>query len=173
MFPKMINLLHELVEEVYDFRDNHLLAHSSESNYSMVFQHDLWEWKSILKPAEFEWTIGTTPMSNFGVVTYSWVCYFTIIMFLKFLLRQSPTGFSIKWLVALHNIVLIIASVTILIASAIPLYELVTSLGFQAWCSPDKVTPRKGLAYWSIYIFYLSKFYELLDTAILVIKKVC
>jgi fatty acid elongase 3 len=149
-----------------------LLAHSSESNYSMVFQPDLWDWKSILKPQEFEWTIGTTPMSNLGVVTYAWVCYFTILMFLKFMVRQYPNGLSIKWIVALHNLVLMIASVAMFLASAIPLYEIITNLGFDAWCSADKVTPRKGLAYWSIYVFYLSKFYELLDTAILVVKKV-
>ena len=31
---------------------------------------------------------------------------------------------------------------------------------------------RGGLQLWALYIFYLSKFYELLDTVILVLKKV-
>ena len=35
-----------------------------------------------------------------------------------------------------------------------------------------KESDRKGLQYWALYIFYLSKFYELLDTVILVLKKV-
>jgi hypothetical protein len=38
------------------------------------------------------------------------------------------------------------------------------------WATEEK--NRQGLQYWALYIFYLSKFYELLDTVILVLKKV-
>ena len=57
-------------------------------------------------------------------------------------------------------------------AAAGPLFDILILKGVDSWCTADKDSPKKGLTYWSIYIFYLSKFYELIDTLILVARKV-
>lgn len=160
------------LEQARDFRDFHLLVPANQSNYSMVFNADLWDWNSILNPYEFEWNIGTTPMSNLGVVTYAWTWYFAILMMAKFMVRGRRDGLSIKWISALHNLVLCVASVIMFLAALFPLIEILTEFGFDAWCSADKTSPRDGPTYWPIYVFYLSKYYELLDTLILVLRKV-
>lgn len=41
------------------------------------------------------------------------------------------------------------------------------------FCDQGRKETGKGHLYFWIYLFYLSKFYELLDTVLIVIRKVC
>jgi hypothetical protein len=59
--------LNAALKNVEYFLNNHFLVPKTESNYSMVFDHHKWDWDQVWNAREFEWTIGTTPMSNLGV----------------------------------------------------------------------------------------------------------
>jgi hypothetical protein len=52
------------------------------------------------------------------------------------------------------------------------LLDTIIRLGTRTYCRPhDEIQEKRGVLYWGLYIYYLSKYPELLDTVILVLKK--
>ena len=97
--------------------------------------------------------------------------------------NQAPM--KLRGVTAIHNLILCIGSLGMFLAGlvgSIQVYQvnkkrviLLTHIKERGmsevfWATEEK--NRQGLQYWALYIFYLSKFYELLDTVILVLKKV-
>jgi hypothetical protein len=87
----------------------------------------------------------------------------------EFMRERSP--FKVRAFTAAHNLLLCILSLGMYLVGAIATYELIEKHG---WTGLYYVPPKdcKGLFQWAIYLFYLSKFYEFIDTAILALKKV-
>lgn len=71
-----------------------------------------------------------------------------------------------------HDMILCVGSAVCFLAIARELWSLGALLGFEAlWCDSGRVLPHRGpLAFW-YYAFYLSKMYEFLDTALLILAK--
>jgi fatty acid elongase 3 len=78
-----------------------------------------------------------------------------------------------KYVTALHSLSLCIASLGMFLMGFIGAYEIYNQNGDigDVFLFQKEDTPRKGMMYYSLYIYYLSKFPELLDTVILVLKK--
>jgi len=88
----------------------------------------------------------------------------------KLALFVNPKGFAFIAFVAVHNLILAIFSAVV----AYNIWPIVLSnylqQGFMAsYCDPDGSFWQSGLGAWSV-IFYVSKYYEFLDTWILVLK---
>lgn len=83
-------------------------------------------------------------------------------------LNGKSQGF--RTFVAAHNLALAIFSLVVAVNSWSVLVSHVLERGWKAtYCDPDGTLWKSGLGAWSI-IFYISKFYEFIDTWILVIK---
>ncbi|KYQ90138.1 steroid isomerase [Tieghemostelium lacteum] len=118
----------------------------------------------------WRWEVGKTPLSE-DIYPYSTSVTYLLVIFLlvKFMKNRKPMqlkGFSI-----VHNLNLILLSGSMLIGVLEAAYRQSQSQGtFSLFCeqSPNAVQGRIG--FW-IYIFYLSKYVELIDTVILALKK--
>jgi fatty acid elongase 3 len=140
------------------------------SEYSLAVNHKNWDWSQLFDPVGFEWETGVTPFSELGVVLQSWVLYFSLILGLKaFMKNREPM--KLKGLTALHNLFLCVISLGMCISGVIGAIQLVQQDDITAlFCNRDR-SSAKGIMYWSLYMYYLSKFPELIDTVILVLKK--
>ncbi|KAJ9048061.1 hypothetical protein DSO57_1038718 [Entomophthora muscae] len=87
--------------------------------------------------------------------------------------QQKPHsgGPFLKAFVVLHNLALMVFSLLTFYHTAAILYQSLTDSGpFQGrWCDVTGKYWKSGFFYWG-WLFYLSKYYELLDTVIILIK---
>eukprot|EP00042_Codosiga_hollandica_P048404 m.542007 g.542007 ORF g.542007 m.542007 type:complete len:366 (-) comp57656_c0_seq4:1523-2620(-) len=124
----------------------------------------------------FHWERGTTFMSAPQHVATALGSYIAVSFLLQYLMRSRP-AFKLTGLVCLHNAGLCLLSVCMFLGTV---YEIASIAfghyaarpAFGALCDPDRVvlTGSTRFPFWS-YIFYLSKYWEMLDTYILALKK--
>eukprot|EP00960_Hanusia_phi_P033016 750196-Hanusia_phi.AAC.2 len=108
-------------------------------------------------------------LASFHDVVVICVVYFLAVRALKFFMRTRKP-FDLKYIVALHSGVLTVASFILFASFVVILYE--KSQSFTPWemiCSTD--FHQDGNLQFLYYINYLVKWYELLDTVILVLRK--
>lgn len=120
---------------------------------------------------DFEWKLGKTPFSHFQVPLVVGIFYLVSLYILHSYMKDKKP-FVLKWVTLAHNIILTLMSTAMFLGAfqgAIIKYK---SQGFWAGlvCEQDPQPIKGHLFFWS-YIFYLSKFYELIDTYLLVLKK--
>jgi hypothetical protein len=78
---------------------------------------------------------------------------------------------KLKWITAIHNIFLCLLSFQMWAVGVYTMYDRYQRLGFdELICTSDRSSAH-GLIAWNMYIYYLSKYLELIDTVILVAKK--
>ncbi|KAJ3130296.1 hypothetical protein HK098_004343 [Nowakowskiella sp. JEL0407] len=129
-----------------------------------------WDWTQLISPDNFSAEIGKTPMYNLQVIGISWVLYFTTILGLKMYMKDRKP-FQLKYVTAAHNMFLCFWSLAMCAYGCFALYQRSQELGIaEAFCTSDKSTFKGPLSY-VLYTYYLSKYWELLDTVILVLKK--
>lgn len=127
----------------------------------------------------FAWVRDRTPASSYTFVAASVVGYPMAVLALQFLLRGRKKPVPLGYFPALHNLVLCLGSL-IMFVGAIQALLLESEENSWLWanqgkyrwllCLPAGIKPVGRTFFWS-YIYYLSKFYELIDTLILVLKK--
>jgi len=126
-------------------------------------------WRYYLYPHyDWEWKVGTTPLSDFSVILNTWVIYFSTITIL-WLYMKNRNSHEVRGITALHNAFLCILSTVMCAGISWEIYLLWDNKGWSGVYCPQN-QPKGRLYYW-IYIYYLSKFPELLDTVIIVLKK--
>ncbi|ORZ25736.1 ELO family [Absidia repens] len=119
----------------------------------------------------FAFTPGVTPFASFDEVWVSCVIYFTVIFGGQFILKYLPSFKPqiLKVPFQIHNVLLTAVSgalLALLIEQILPTY---TKHGlFYAICEPSAWNQQVELLY---YLNYLVKYWELLDTVFLVLKK--
>ena len=134
----------------------------------------------------FAWTEGVTPLADKRVVGVTVVAYVAGVLFLKRAMGSSKLS-SLGPLPTIHNLILCVWSLAMFVGTALAAVEESSSAssgsggrggrggggagGDASWmlCFPPGTTPTGKLFYWS-YVYYVSKFYELLDTVLLVLK---
>ncbi|KAI8905104.1 GNS1/SUR4 family-domain-containing protein [Gorgonomyces haynaldii] len=140
------------------------------SPFALVIEPKLWNWQQILDPLNFEFVPRETPLSDFGTVVYVLIGYWVTILGLKLYMSNRP-AYKIKNFTALHNLFLCGLSALMFAAGLYGAYERVQQRGIdEIFCTVDPKSD-KGILTWALYIYYLSKFPELIDTVILVLKK--
>ena len=116
----------------------------------------------------FEYVSGVTPMSTVPEVVAMLGFYFAFISLLVWVMK-GRAAFQLKYLFALHNLILTVGSLALLVA----LWESILPDFFKNglhWAACSTTLLQKPLIFF-YYINYLVKYVELLDTVFLVLKK--
>ncbi|KAI0243586.1 hypothetical protein L0F63_004208, partial [Massospora cicadina] len=105
--------------------------------------------------------------------TTSLIYLLVVVLWSSFNRKRKPnrTGASLRAFVALHNLALMLFSLLTFYHSAGILSQILTDMGSirQRFCDGDNKYWRAGFFYWG-WLFYLSKYYEVIDTAIILVK---
>jgi len=131
-----------------------------------------WDWEQLTSISKFRWEVGVTPFSDLWVVFGFMAAYLFVIFGLQAWMRGRKP-FEMVAFTQVHNVILCVWSLVMCIGTIIPAYQLYKAHGARSlWCGITPDTPLMvGLFGYFRYHYYLSKFYELLDTVILVLKK--
>lgn len=125
-------------------------------------------YSSITGIEEFEFSSNKTHFNSLKVNIISVVFYLTFIFSLqKIMISRKP--FILKWEFRIHNFFLTIVSLVLLLAfleQTVP--SIITNGLFYSLCDRNCWTSKIELLH---YINYMSKYYELLDTVFLVLRK--
>jgi len=132
-----------------------------------------WDYSQLdpFKADSFKFSEKTTPFGTWHWPVYGAFIYLFVILLGQKLMSFRSSGFSVSFLAQCHNLILCLMSLIMFLGAVIGVFKHAKKATlFEFMCSADP-EPMKGyLAYW-MYIFYVSKFYEYLDTVILVLKK--
>ncbi|CAG8726101.1 5379_t:CDS:2 [Funneliformis mosseae] len=119
-------------------------------------------------PNDFAFTEGVTPLSTRYEVVIACITYFAIV-FGGQVFMKNRTVIKLRFIFQVHNLLLTLSSLALLILFAEQLIPIVFRNGiFYAVCNNDAWTQRLELLY---YLNYLVKYWELIDTVFLVLKK--
>ena len=166
----MDQIIRNAMVDFTTFKTKHLFGPPGTSPFNLYQDRSLWNYSQLLEPSTFKWKTGTTPFSDLETIRTAWILYFLTILFLRrFMLDREPL--KIKMLTACHNLVLLIGSILMFVGGCIGCFHAYQQGGFENVFVMD-TSKQTGIMFYSLYVFYLSKFYELLDTVILVLKKV-
>lgn len=135
------------------------------------FDPTVWRWNDLLNIENFYWDLGYTPFSNIQIP----IAFVTIYLISIYSLQnwmKARKEFVLYGVSLIHNAFLSLLSLAMFLGAAYGATKKANALGFYSGlvCQQDR-DPIKGTLYYWAYIFYLSKFYELLDTYLLVLKK--
>ncbi|BBN06794.1 hypothetical protein MPTK1_3g23950 [Marchantia polymorpha subsp. ruderalis] len=129
--------------------------------------------------SSFRWKQGQTFAASYSVLIGWAVGYLALIYVLRVVVKSRKTPVPLGPIPILHNIVLSVGSLVMfcgcLQASALQIESSKWIWGFKSpWklvlCFPRGTISAGPVFFWS-YIYYLSKFYELIDTVVLVLRK--
>ncbi|KAF1799108.1 fatty acid elongase [Mucor lusitanicus] len=116
----------------------------------------------------FRFVSGRTPLSTNKEVISSCIAYFVIIFGGRELMKNRP-AFKLQKLFQLHNLCLTVVSAALLVLIVEQIFPQLYHHGLlYAICSPRNWTQKLELLY---YLNYLVKYWELIDTVFLVLKK--
>jgi len=112
------------------------------------------------------------PLSSFNAPLIGGLLYLAVIFSLQ---SQIKKGEPYKVLTILHNLFLCLLSAVMLLGILMNVFVIGSKKGFFYVYCDDPTHPlgtmEKGpIAFWC-YVFYASKYYEMLDTVLLVLKK--
>lgn len=124
-----------------------------------------WSWQ----PDDFVWD-ERTPLRDWRYPIFAGLLYVACLLTIQRAMK-SRQPYKLKGVTAAHNGILCIFSIVIFAGQSYETAKAVGRIGAHdvfCWQTPGPATGR--LYFWS-YLFYLSKYYELLDTVLLVLKK--
>eukprot|EP00049_Salpingoeca_infusionum_P019205 m.360780 g.360780 ORF g.360780 m.360780 type:complete len:311 (-) comp19164_c0_seq1:256-1188(-) len=132
----------------------------------------------IVSPNTFKWEYNKTPFTNLWFLVASVVAYVAFSFFLQAMMkgRDRCSGKFFTYCVVAHNIVLSGGSLIMCLGGiyevALILFQTYNGSMVDTMCDTNntKLSSHPRLAWW-LYIFYLSKFYEMIDTYVLALKK--
>lgn len=128
-----------------------------------------------LVPTVFDWK--SAPLSSAYYPGFGIVCYLSLIFALRRFMRDRPP-IKMKQVIFVHNVVLCVLSATMGLGILVEVFRLfltppatlpVSPLR-EVLCDTTAASMRGRMGLW-MHIFYLSKYYELLDTIIMVLSK--
>jgi len=84
---------------------------------------------------------------------------------------KPAASLDTKWLQAVHNLLLCVGSAIMMLGALREVIARSAREGSATWlfCEDTKTQPVGALWFWS-YVYYLSKYYELLDTVLQLLK---
>ncbi|KAI9332286.1 GNS1/SUR4 family-domain-containing protein [Zopfochytrium polystomum] len=150
--------------------DGLLTAPPGSTPYTLQMDPTRWSLQQLWSPAGFVWKVGSTPFADLQVILLSWIAYATVILSLRaYMSTREP--FKLRLVTAVHNMILCVWSLAMFGGALVEIIRRAATLGVdEVFCTTDANSLR-GPLFYTTYIYYLSKYYELLDTVILVLKK--
>ena len=124
----------------------------------------------------FKWSEHTHSVGSQRFVASAVAVYLLSVFVLRQLLQLKEKPVRLGHISTLHNVVLALGSLTMFVGCANATLLEVRGKGNGSkgveWmlCFPKGTRATGPVFFWS-YVYYLSKFYELLDTVILILKK--
>jgi len=118
---------------------------------------------------DFDWR--SAPLSDVRTPLVTGTCYVLCVLVLNECMRKRA-GFSMRLLQAFHNLALSLGSLLLALGTLSEVVKRSTQDGLAiTWlfCEDPATQPRGALWFWS-YLYYLSKYYELLDTVLQLLK---
>lgn len=111
------------------------------------------------------------PLYSFESICVVIFAYLFGIRLTQWLMNFKSKPFNTRWVSAIHNFFLFAISVTMLFGVLINCFEIFRQGGLNAIiCNPNGTYRTSKMNFW-IYIFYLTKPYEFIDTFIMIFKK--
>ncbi|ORZ18632.1 GNS1/SUR4 family-domain-containing protein [Absidia repens] len=120
------------------------------------------------KATDFVFTPGVTPLSTVNEVVTSCITYFIVIFGGRYLMQNLPAQ-RLQFFFQIHNLLLTLVSGALLVLMVENIFPILYHKGLlHAVCATDAWTQPLELLY---YLNYLVKYWELIDTIFLVLKK--
>jgi len=119
----------------------------------------------------FEFDNGVTWLSSWWVPLTVPFIYFGILRLLRAHVEQRGAPYDLNSVVIVHNAFLSIASAALFIALGSELVRMVNASSlFDVYCDDKIMWSSKGPAVFYYYVNYLFKYFELIDTFLLVLR---
>eukprot|EP00742_Colponemidia_sp_Colp-10_P005613 GILJ01006000.1.p1 GENE.GILJ01006000.1~~GILJ01006000.1.p1 ORF type:complete len:271 (+),score=26.96 GILJ01006000.1:43-813(+) len=117
----------------------------------------------------FDWN--AAPFNSITLVLASQAMFLSIVYVLQRWIKRRGKPLQIDGLFAAHNLLLSIFSLIIMFGCLHEVFKRITQEKSTEWlfCESQGMQARGSLYFWS-YLYYLSKYYELLDTILLVLR---
>lgn len=97
--------------------------------------------------------------------------YLLVVLMLRRLMKKKQP-FILSGFTIVHNFIMCVASLIMFVGMAASLFAIWQRHGLEAlFCDSGAKEVGKGPLYFWIYVFYLSKYYEWVDTVLLCLKK--
>jgi len=130
-----------------------------------------WSYLSPFNQSQFQWVYGVTPFSHLQVPIVASIIYLLSLFALQNYM-QDKKPMTLRWITFAHNVILTILAFVMFTGVAYGAVLKYQAQGFWSGlvCEQEQNPIRGPLFYWS-YIFYLSKYYELIDSFLIVLKK--
>lgn len=122
----------------------------------------------------FRFVPGKTPFSHWSVPAIVSTLYIIVVFGIKFLMSKREKGFKMRTISIIHNAIMTFLSVAMYVGMLVSFLSMWKRHSFSLeviFCDAAKREVNRGPLYFWVYLFYLSKIYELFDTVILVLKK--
>jgi len=119
----------------------------------------------------FEWNYGETPLSSWWAPASACLAYVVLLPLLWLYMRKRE-ALSMRLFAIFHNGLLCVFSLAYVLFFCYEFFKVIMERGvIDATCDHEGYWQGRGSLYFLLYVFYLSKYYELLDTALLIVKK--
>jgi len=129
------------------------------------------DWKQLIPSSDFQWDIGRTPFSQFQVPLVASLLYVVLLYGLQAFMKDRK-ALTLQKFTFVHNLFLTLLSTVMFIGTAYGAYLKYQSQGFfDGLVCEQEAQPMNGILFYWSYIFYLSKYYEFVDSFLLVVKK--
>lgn len=115
---------------------------------------------------DFDWK--NAPLSSRSSPVVTGVLYLLMVWILP---RYVPTGgYKVERLLVVHNFILSAMSMVMCVGCAWEMFERVRHENADWMFCEDPATPARGPLYFWSYAFYVSKYYELIDTLLAILR---
>jgi len=127
--------------------------------------------ESLSRPfKEFEYESGVTLFSAWPWPVSLCFGYLISVYFLSIWMKGKPK-FELYWIRVVHNTFLSFASFVMVLGVTKEIIHLYQTYGVEAlFCDEQQKQQRETTLYFWYYVFFLSKFYEFIDTYILIVR---
>ncbi|EFA77110.1 GNS1/SUR4 family protein [Heterostelium album PN500] len=148
----------------------------TEYTWETFFKVDFskWDWKQLIPSQDFKFEEGVTPFSNKNFIFLTIIIYLTTVYSIKFFMSSPKLkGWNLRGFSALHNLILCVWSLIMVLGVTYDAFQLAFNSEYGVdgfFCSP-KSNPISGRIFYWHYLYFVSKFYEFIDTIIIVLKK--
>eukprot|EP01112_Ceratiomyxa_fruticulosa_P022223 TRINITY_DN8078_c0_g1_i1.p1 TRINITY_DN8078_c0_g1~~TRINITY_DN8078_c0_g1_i1.p1 ORF type:complete len:294 (-),score=23.79 TRINITY_DN8078_c0_g1_i1:5-847(-) len=136
----------------------------------MVLNLNLSNYHVFFDPYAFEFNAYTTPLSDIRVILSALVIYWGVLFVLSHYM-ENRSALSLNYVTRVHNFILFVWSFIMFVGTAWGVYLKINNTGpYSLFCEIGRGETKGPLIYFS-YIYFISKYYELFDTVIMVLKK--